>query len=75
MHPPERHFPFDATRLEILAFRSGLDDGELRDWLRDRIGAATRATTTEQVEVDEMAWATSQPPEVRAAVEAFLAQF
>ena len=75
MHLPERHFPFDATRLEILAFRSGLDDDELRDWLRDRIGANTRARTAEPVEVDEVAWAASQPPEIRAAVEAFLSQF
>ena len=44
MHPPERHWPFDATRLEILAFRSGLADDELRDWLRDEVDARLRST-------------------------------
>ena len=44
MHPPERHWPFDATRLEILAFRSGLADDDLREWLRGQVDSRLRST-------------------------------
>ena len=67
----ERQWPYDATRLEVIAFRSGMDADELREWLRDRIGAPT----TERVEVEPpmkmptaeaWVWIKAQPPEVRS---------
>ena len=39
----ERQWPYDATRLEIIAFRAGLADDDLRDYLRRRDLAATEA--------------------------------
>ena len=51
-----------------------MDDDELREWLRNGTGVQPRAAT-ERVEIDALTWAASQPPEIRAAVEAFLAQF
>ena len=65
----------DESRLERLAYRAGVTPEEVREWLRDRIGADPRTQTTEHVEVDELAWAATHPPEIRAAVEAFLSQF
>jgi hypothetical protein len=76
----ERQWPYDATRLEIIAFRSGIDPDELREWRRDQI-AAPRQTPVERPEppmrlptAEEWAWIDAQPLEVRAAiVEALLA--
>ena len=74
MHQPERQFPYDATRLEILAFRSGLDADELREWLRDRIAAQPRATVKRPEppmrlpSADDWVWIKAQPPEVRVAI-------
>lgn len=33
----ERQWPFDATPLELLAHRAGLDADEVREWLRSEI--------------------------------------
>ena len=72
MHQPERQFPYDATRLEILAFRSGLDADELREWLRDRIGAYPTVARAEPPmrfpTAEGWVWIKAQPPEVRVAI-------
>ena len=72
MHQPERQFPYDATRLEIIAFRAGLDADELREWLRDRIAAyptVARAEPSMRFPTAEgWVWIKAQPPDVRAAI-------
>ena len=109
----QNSWPFESSRLERMAHRTGISDDELREWLRGQVDARLRATAPKTLKVkrpcsecgqtfevserrvreqtkcedcrypplttaptaEEIAWAEKQPPEIRAAIEAFLAQF
>ena len=78
-----RRWPVDQTRLEILAFRAGLDADELRAWLRSEVGARYASAHAADdglplrlaPSAEELRWAEQQAPEVRDAVMAFFGQF
>lgn len=79
MYPLERQWPYDATKLEIVAFRSGMDADELREWLRDRIGAPGRVEAEPPMRMpsaEAWVWIKAQPAEVRVTIiEELLAAF
>ena len=59
----ERQWPFDATRLEIIASRAGLHEDDLREYLRGEIAerrgepsVVTDSRFTEVDPVEEIDW-------------------
>ena len=48
---PQNSWPFESSRLERIAFRAGISDDELREWLRGQVDARLRATAPKTLKV------------------------